>query len=154
VLVLDALADVAIRSRQFTEVPKLDYWVANYPDDWRPWYRRGEFYLRAGQLAQARNDLLEATRRRPTHAEARRLLIQAQMGTGQFAAALEQVTEYQRVHPDDAEAPVWRARCQRQLNQLDAARDTLEPFLSGHPQDPQGLLAMALVEADLEQDDS
>jgi tetratricopeptide (TPR) repeat protein len=153
-LIYEALAKGYLHTYRLFEAKELlDGWIERYPDKWQPRFWRGTVRERLGkaEFEAAQADYKRVLELRPQHAEAQLRLARVILGVGQdHQAAAGRFEDYLKVRPDDAEALNGLARCQRALGQFDAARTTLERLTAQDSGSFPGLVTLALLEADQE----
>jgi tetratricopeptide (TPR) repeat protein len=121
-------------------------WIDRRPDDWVPYYHRGEAYLYARLLARAADDFRRVLERNPGHPLARLRLAGALMVDGQFEDARKEFEAYLTGHPGHPEALAGLANCQFSLSQPAAARATLDRLFAVSPDDPAGCYLRAQLD--------
>jgi tetratricopeptide (TPR) repeat protein len=122
-------------------------WIERRPNDWQPYYLRGQGYLYARLLDRAVNDFRATLERHSHHSAARLSLANALMVDGIYEAARVEYEAYLTNHPDHPEALVGLANCQLNLAQPEAARTTLNRLFAIAPDHPAGCYLLAQLEA-------
>jgi len=151
-LVLEALVRGCLRADRLTEaVTWLDRWVKSYPDDWYAYLCRGTLSQHLERPARAVADYERVLRWKPDSADVKqRLGLALVQGGSDYQQALRYLEDHRQSHPDDPDTLVGIARCRSVLNQPEAARALLQAVLATHPENADALLALALVELDLD----
>ncbi|MCI0682085.1 MAG: tetratricopeptide repeat protein [Gemmataceae bacterium] len=150
--ILEALARGCLRGDRLDDALRwLDRWVHGHPDDWYAYLWRGTLLQHMDKPAPAAADFAVALRWQPQSADVKQRLGLALVQSGsEYPKALRLLEDHRQSHPADADTLVGIARCHSVLQQPQAARALLQTVLADHPRHVDALLALALVEVDLE----
>ena len=99
----------------------LDAWLAVHPDDANAWYLRGESFMSELQWVSADAEFEKALQADPTHADALKRQIGAQIGQRKCDTAMPKIEAYQQLRPDDLEALMMRSFCRGILKDQEGA---------------------------------
>ena len=109
----------------------LDAWLATHPEDANAWYLRGESHMTDLSWAEAEADFAKAVTADPTHADALKRLIGAQIGQRNCEAVLSGIETYQQLRPDDLEPLMMRSFCKSAANDHEGALADLKQACAG-----------------------
>jgi tetratricopeptide (TPR) repeat protein len=148
--VLEAIAVGFLRAnRPAQALGAMSYWTTQYPDDWRAWRLRADFFLRQGFAGFARKDFEKVVELRPDDLDSRLYLATMILKSGSdFKLAADGFETVLRSRPNETTALAGLARCQRALNQTEAARKTLDRLFALEPDNSSGLLTLAWLQTD------
>lgn len=154
-LILEALARGCIRSGRLNDANEwLNQWVRNYPDDWYARLWRGSLFQHRSQAPLAVEDYRQVLKSRPERSDIRRRLGLMLAKSGfVFEEARGYLEAAALAQPDDADAQVALARCLHAERQPAKAKAILIEVLARQPDHVEGLIALALAEVDLRQDE-
>jgi len=121
-------------------------WIDRRPDDWVPYYHRGDTFRYARLMARAADDYRRVLERYPDHPLARLRLAGVLMVDGRFEEARQEFEAYLTGHPVNPEALAGLANCQFNLSQPEGARATLDRLFAVRPDDPAGCYLRAQLD--------
>jgi tetratricopeptide (TPR) repeat protein len=149
-VILEALTLGYFRHNRLPEAYNwLTHWATHYPQDWRPYLRRGTYFFVTGALTRAREDYETVLRLRPDHPVVRRWLGLTHLKSNyKLDEAITYLTAYVAEHPEDAEALDSLARCQRLEGKGEAAQATLDRLFRRQREFAGAYLTRAQLEAD------
>ncbi len=129
-LILEALVQGYLKNSLLNDAYRsCSAWMKSRPDQWQPYYWRGQVLERGLKLALAADDYQAVLDRRPDHLDTRHRLAQILLRIGKYDEAAPHFEAYLARHPDDGTAVVGYVRCLRALARADEARAVAEGWL-------------------------
>lgn len=123
----------------------LDAWQADYPDDYRPYLRRGQIYASLEAWSQAEQAFQEALQRGPNVARIHRELAEAFLHLGRLEEADEHIRIVLAGDADNVQALSTSAEILMELKQYSAAEEQLRRLLEVSPGEFAPRLSLAKV---------
>ncbi|MBX9582813.1 MAG: tetratricopeptide repeat protein, partial [Gemmataceae bacterium] len=148
VLVTEALAKGCLAAFRLDELLAVTKdWADRRPNDWQPYFLRGQGYAYGRLLNRAADEYRAVLARYPGHPTARVRLGSALMVDGLYDPARAEFETFLTTNPHHPEALVGLANCQINLAQPDAARATLDRLFAAAPDHPGGCYLRAQLDA-------
>lgn len=146
-VVLEALVKGFLASFRLADATRwATHWLERHPDDWRPWFYRGQTSYRGRALGNAVVDYRRALALRPGQRTVRAALAGALLLDGQFPEALPEYESYVRDYPDDPAGQLGLGKTLLELNRTVEALTTLDRLLERHPGNDAALLLRGRLE--------
>ena len=128
---LQAVPAQLLARENTTARQSLDAWLETHPEDANAWYLRGESHMTELNWTEAESDFSKACAADPSHADALKRLIGAQIGQRKCEDALSGIERYQQLRPDDLEPLMMRSFCKSAANDHQGALADLKQACAG-----------------------